>query len=72
MKYYGIKTPNNETYPSYIYWVTSSEHASWHAFFDFPDKDRYMNPLKFNLGTGIKAYEAIGYKCVELEIIEKL
>lgn len=64
MKYYGIKTPENEyNVGSYIWWIDTDEHKSWDLFFQY-------NAHRAPLYDAIKAYEAIGYKCVELEIKE--
>jgi hypothetical protein len=65
MNYYGIKYPDDDPLNSgRIYWITSSEHNSWIEFF----KD---NANRAPIATAIRAYESIGYKCVELEIKEK-
>lgn len=59
MKYYGIKRPDG-----LISWVSDSTQGAWNLFFrNFPNR-----PAMYE---AIKAYAAIGYKCVELEIKEK-
>lgn len=65
MKYYGIKTPGKD---SYIWWITDSQFNSWLQFFSIHDKCGEKHPMKFDMGSAIKAYEAVGYKCVELEV----
>lgn len=59
MKYYGIKKPEG-----LIFWVSDSEINSWGLFF----RDYANRPTMYE---AIKAYEAIGYKCVEVEVKEK-
>lgn len=71
MKYYGIKTPEKPSVPSYIWWVADSEHNSWNAFFTYPNKSREFNRHRLPLSEAIKAYESIGYKCVEVDVTEK-
>ena len=57
IRYFGILKPGE----GYIWWIDSSELGAWQRFF----KDHaYALPL----AEAIEAYEAIGYKCVELEI----
>lgn len=71
MKYYGIKTPEKNNQKSYIWWIADSKHKSWLAFFTHPNKDNEYNSHRLPLADAIEAYEGIGYKCVELELIEK-
>lgn len=72
MKYYGIKTPDNSPeYPSYIWWIADSPHNSWMSFFQFPSKDGNKNFGRYPLGDAIRAYQGIGYTCVELEVTIK-
>jgi hypothetical protein len=72
MKYFGIKTPNESVHlPSYIWWIDQSEHDAWMSFFQYPSKENKLNPHRVPLADAIRAYKAIGYKCVELELIEK-
>ncbi len=67
MKYYGIKTPTRSNCESYIYWITSDKHTCWELFFGASDKQHYAHG---SMSEAKKAYEAIGYECVELEIFE--
>lgn len=60
MKYFGIVRPND----NYIGWISHSEFDSWRLFFN---QNFYTSPL----ATAITAYEAIGYKTVELDITTK-
>jgi hypothetical protein len=71
MKYFGIKTPGSSESPSYIWWIEGSEHNSWLAFFEFPSKEGNVNPHRLPLEEAIRAYKAIGYKCIEVEVKEK-
>ena len=64
MKYYGIKTPKTKYDDPYIYWIANDEFNSWQMFF------QKSNPNRAPLDTAIKAYEAIGYKCVKLNVKE--
>ena len=68
MKYFGIKTPAREFNPSYIWWVADTVHNSWSAFFNYPIGIGEMNVLCPPLPEAIRAYEAIGYECVELSV----
>ena len=58
MKLYAIKTPANHTY-----WFEKSAFESWCSFFS---ETTHRVPLT----EARKAYEAIGYKCIELECKE--
>lgn len=70
MKYFGIQTVQE---PKYIWWIANSEEAAWRLFFQFPDKDGDKRFYRMPTYEARKAYEAIGYKCVELEVkIKKL
>jgi len=71
MRYFGIKTPETDNISSYIWWISDSEHSSWQSFFQYPSKSGDINPHRLPLEEAIKAYESIGYKCVELTILEK-
>ena len=71
MKYFGIKTSHRVEQKSYIWWITADEHTSWMSFFQYPDKNNNLNSHRLPLEEAIRAYEAIGYKCVELEVREK-
>jgi hypothetical protein len=55
-KYYGIQAPDG-----LIWWIEQDEHRAWYSFFDNTAKHRLP------MYEAIKAYEAIGYRCVELE-----
>jgi len=70
MKYYGIKTPKSEAEESYIWWISDSSHNSWMMFFEYPNKKGQRIPYRLCISDAIRAYEAIGYKCVELSIEE--
>lgn len=60
MQYYGIQTPlTNEK--SYIHWISQCEQGAWDLFFQF-------QPHRLSLYEARRAYEAIGYKCVELSV----
>lgn len=71
IRYYGIKTPGKPEIDqeSYIYWIGNSEHEAWMAFFHYP-KNGERGLVAFSLSEAIEAYEAIGYRCVELEVKE--
>jgi hypothetical protein len=71
VRYFGIKTCKKESQDSYIWWITDSSHNSWMSFFSNPDKERQFNAFRLPLAEAIKAYQSIGYECVELEVIEK-
>ena len=71
MKYYGIKTPPDKVNDSYIWWIATDKYKCWDMFFQWPDKDGGINYSRAPRETAIRAYESIGYKCVELEIREK-
>ena len=64
MKQFGIKRPPNlyddETY---ITNITYTEHESWRIFFS---ETAHRN----SMDTAIRAYQAIGYECVRLEVKE--
>lgn len=71
MKYFGIKTPHRINNNSYIWWIASGEHECWASFFQYPNKDNELNSHRLPLEEAIRAYAAIGYSCIELEIKEK-
>ncbi len=71
MKYYGIKKPKTRYDEEYIWWLADSKDSAWQAFFTYPGKNKDLNGCRLPLSEAIRAYESIGYKCVELEIIEK-
>ena len=58
-RWYGIINPDGE-----IWWVSKEKHSSWMKFFD-------NNPHRLPLSEAIKAYEAVGYECVELIVKRK-
>jgi len=64
MKYYGIKTPKKGDEPINIWWIGEDEHSAWSAFFR---ENHHTYPIE----EARRAYEAIGYKCVELTVTEK-
>ena len=61
MKYFGIVTIDN---PPNIGWIEESEHDSWLSFF------RHTVHAVL-IKEAIRAYEAIGYRCVELDVAVK-
>ena len=65
MKYYGIKTTSDINKKSYIYWIGTTKFESWRLFFS---EKSHRLPLE----EAIRAYESIGYKCVEVELTEKI
>ena len=65
MRYYGIKKPDGV-----IWWITDSKHNSWLAFFQFPSDKNTLNAHRLPIAEAASAYEAIGYKCVELKVEE--
>lgn len=71
MQYFGIKTPEENNQESYIYWISDSEHNAWALFFEHPNKDGNKNYWKPPCFDAIRAYKAIGYECVELNISVK-
>ena len=66
MQYFGIKKPDG-----IIWWLAESEHNSWKAFFSQPSNRQEIMPHRLPVAEAIRAYEAIGYKCIELEVREK-
>jgi hypothetical protein len=69
-KWYGIKTPDEKFQESYIWWITNSEHDSWWSFFSYTTSHGSPANHRLPIGQAIKAYEAIGYKCVKLKVTE--
>lgn len=67
---YGIKVPKTERGDSYIWWISNTEDKAWSAFFTYPNKDDMRMPYRLSLAEAKKAYMAIGYKCVKLEVKE--
>jgi hypothetical protein len=41
------------------------------SFFQYPSAKREMNAHRLPLAEAIRAYEAIGYECVALDVQEK-
>ena len=68
MKYFGIKTPEKQNKESYIYWISTSKNGAWELFFEHPNKHGDKKYWKAPAFDAIRAYEAIGYKCVELDV----
>jgi hypothetical protein len=66
--FYGIKTPET---PSRIWWISDSPHRAWEAFFTYPSRGGAHNSYRLPLEEAIRAYTAIGYQCVELEVAQK-
>lgn len=59
MKYFGIKCPKDGR----IWWIAEDSSRAWSQFF------QHM-PSRSPTSEAIKAYEAIGYRCVELTVKE--
>jgi len=59
IKLFAIKTPETDNYNSMVYWFGESTTDAWNKFFD-------NHTHKLPLYDAIRAYEAIGYKCVEI------
>lgn len=73
VRYYGIKTPEKSYQKSFIWWISIDRSAAWMYFFNY-DHDKGQgtaHPFRGSLGEAIDAYEAIGYECVEVNIVEK-
>ena len=68
MKYFGIQTPAREHQSSYIWWIANTVHNAWLAFFNYPTSVGEMNAMHHRTEEAIRAYEAIGYECVELSV----
>ena len=71
MDYFGIKTPKRINEDPYIWWIANSSHDAWMAFFQYPSAKYEMNAHRLPLAEAIKAYEAIGYECVTLDVKER-
>ena len=71
MRYFGIKTPETASSKPYVWWITDSEHKSWMSFFKIANKDGEHNAFTLPLADAIRAYECIGYSCVELDVKEQ-
>ena len=72
-KWYGIKCPKDEHsgMSEIIWWITNSEHNSWMSFFAYGTTKGNAPYHAVPIEEAIRAYKAIGYKCVELEVTEK-
>jgi hypothetical protein len=64
MKYYAIKHPSKEHEEPLYFYLDIDIHNCWNKFFS-------NNNSRMPLGEAIKAYKAIGYQCVEVNITEK-
>ena len=71
MKYYGIKTPASDHQHTMIWWISDSAHGAWNSFFTYPNPAGDKNFHRMPMAEAIQAYEAIGYECVELDVVEK-
>ena len=60
---YGIKRPQIEDDKPYFSWVTDNPSESWRLFFG-------DHPYRPTMYEAIKAYEAIGYKCIKICVTE--
>ena len=56
MRYFGIQCPDNR-----IWWIAEDSHRAWRAFFT-------DNAWRAPMAEAIKAYEATGYRCVEVAV----
>ena len=65
MRYFGIKRPDlsGENLGT-IWWIAEDKSRAWISFFQ-------NMPNRAPMAEAIQAYEAIGYRCVELEVREK-
>ena len=63
MTYYGfgIQVVESDSQPSHVWWIASTKHEAWLLFF----RD---SAHRLPLADAIRAYEAIGYRAVELEV----
>lgn len=55
-EYYGIESPDG-----YIWWMDTEKYKCWTLFFQY-------KPHRLPLEEAQRAYESIGYKCVELKV----
>lgn len=67
---FGIKTPTKNNEKSYIWWFSESAGGAWSLFFTYPNKYGERNSYRLPLEEAIRAYQAIGYECVEVEMLE--
>jgi hypothetical protein len=65
IKYYGIKIPTKREGLPVIWWISTDKSEAWRLF--FVNSAPYTLPLC----ESIKAFEAIGYECVEVIVKEK-
>jgi hypothetical protein len=65
MRYFGIKKPDGV-----IWWLSDTPYGAWLSFFQFPSDKNELNAHRLPISEAAQAYEAIGYKCVELEVKE--
>ena len=65
-KWFGIQTPDN-----IVWWITNDEHDSWMTFFCRDTSKGGAAYHHLPIAEAIRAYESIGYKCVELEVTIK-
>ena len=70
MKYYGIKAPKTDANESYIWWISFDTYKCWEMFFTQPNSNGEHMPSKLCRAEAIRAYESIGYECVELSVEE--
>lgn len=70
MRYYGIKTPPEPHQDSYIWWISDKPANSWRLFFNTANKDGRCCSYGLPLEEAQRAYEAIGYSCVKLDVKE--
>lgn len=61
MKLFGIKYPNGG-----VFHISADKEVAWARFFSEPDP--FLR--KSSIAEARRAYEAIGYRCVELEANE--
>lgn len=71
MDYFGIKTPERDNEAQYIWWIANSRHEAWMSFFQYPSAKREMNAHRLPLDEAVRAYEAVGYRCVQVDVHEK-
>ena len=67
-RWYGIQVPDEENEKDLVWWLTNSEHDSWMSFFAYPTTKGAPPFRCLPIATAIRAYEGLGYKCVELEV----
>lgn len=67
MQYFGIRKPDGR-----IWWLADSEHNAWISFFTYPSEKQEKMPHRLPISEAIQAYQSIGYRCVELDVREKV